>query len=271
MRSLLAQAQAIHLSCWSSLPWGYRLASVFMRVAMSDSNMTGTWGRLIGAAFLKAGVQDMPDPGPRWDPAKANPMTLPLGYCQDVARKAYQIALKFLGNPADATDLMQEAMVKLLGTLDRYNGFGLRASVSFFLGQVRSQAMTAARGKHRRDNRTDDIDTDFGTDRDEAEGVTLVDQQFEHNPYWYDDPKEYRKLEQLFTPAVWQRQVVPQLLKLHPDLPLFFERMGDDPTLSIRALVPQLPNFHGTYQTWLNLLRGKVADLLRDVAEQVAA
>lgn len=270
LATLTQRASGLNRSIWASLPWGYRLATVFLRLA--DASMADLWGRQLGALFLQAGVTDMPPPGPRWNPARPNPGNLPAGYLRREAMMAYQVALKKIGNPQDAEDVVQDALLKVMEGGTKVKAAPLKSALSYFVTSVGWAADNLAKRKRNRrtDSPKEDEDGEGESDRD----MGMVDKTFDRNPYWYDDPGDYRLIERLFSPATWERKVKPALARIHPAMPEFFDMLLDspNPNQGIQEVLRNLPGYpegatRNGYVNWLNWLKKKVAPLLRELAE----
>ncbi len=75
--SLADRAGNLRRALYASLPPGEKRAAMLLFA----TDLEEAIGRQLGAEFLKAGVTDMPEPGPRWNPAASQPaLTLPANY-----------------------------------------------------------------------------------------------------------------------------------------------------------------------------------------------
>jgi hypothetical protein len=216
----------------------------------------------LGSILLAAGVEDMPDEGIRWDPDRPNPRNLPAGYLSQEAGKLFNLALKVVGNPTEAQDVMQDVLLKLY-TDNKIKKVTLTQALSYLSSMVIWKAKhNVQKLRHQPRLLVDPKDTPKDTQED------IV---FLNNPYVLDDPKEYRKIEELFGGGRWDREVVPELVRIHPDMPLFFERILEDPSQNIKAVVKGLPHFSGAYVSWLRFLRQKVGPKLKELASETRA
>jgi hypothetical protein len=243
-------------SKWASAPFGFRLATVFQRIA---SPALDAWGRQMGALMLSNGVEDLPDPGPGWKGPKTPPERLPRGYLFSLAKEAFYVALKFTRNPLDAEDLLQDILLKMISEPWKIKSTDFKSARSYLLTLVKWTAQTKIR--LRKEKSTNELADEGGSSLD-VEG-----RAFGTNPYWVQDPRAYRRVEDLFTPSIWEHKVVPELKKIHPDMPLFFDTMLSDPQAEIKNVVQGLPHFDKSYQTWLNYLRRDVTPVLKQLAE----
>lgn len=194
---------------------------------------------------------------------------------------AYTVALKKLGSPQDAADLMQDVLLNYLSGKNAVKPVPLKSALSYFVKEVQWDAADMAnRGRTRNRNHSPTLDAPApGGEEGETEatrGQAMVDQVFDRNPYWYDDPGDYKLVGRLFEPGFWKSHVVPALARVHPDMPLFFDRLLDDPKAGMNTVVRDLPNYpqgkdHAGYGMWLKMLRSKVGPLMRELAEGAAA
>jgi hypothetical protein len=215
--SLLRQAEHLERKVFSSLPWGFRLATVFLAL---DQSSIDSWGRQMGALMLKAGVTDMPDPGPRWNPEKPNAEHLPRGYLFDFAKKAYGVALKKSGNPDDAGDAMMDIMMAYLSGKKSIDALPMKSAMSFVL-----KGVDWAAGDIRKKNKGGESTTH--DDEGDETTLDLVDDAFEANPYWNEDPNAFRKIEDTFPGNAWEREVLPAVNKVHPDMMRYFQLLSE--------------------------------------------
>lgn len=108
MHHLLAKAWDLSRRIYASLPWGYRVAGLMLRIA---SGLTETVGKVLYAEFIKAGVAEMP-PIKGETPAKGpiKPEKLPSGYGKRFGERLYAALLSKSRNP----DTVEEAISNLL-------------------------------------------------------------------------------------------------------------------------------------------------------------
>jgi hypothetical protein len=262
LSSLVRKAQDIRRRIWASLPFGYRLARVF--VSLSNEFLTD-WGRQLGAHLLKLGIQDMPDPGPSWNPDKPDPRRLPRGYMKSEAGLMYQIALRKLGNPEDAVDLLQDIIIKLVtGGINITEGVPLKMAISYIGRGVSLETLRRLRNKSKRP-----IQVDMGGDEDRGP-LQIEDTRFLDNPYWVEEPKAYQDISGLFDSNIWRSRVVPELARIHPDVPLFFSIMLENPNMTFPDVVSQLPHFNKSDKTWRRILHDKVGPKLKELSENLS-
>lgn len=250
--SLLIRAADTRRKLFSSLPWGYRLATVLLAM---EAPMLEAWGRQMGALMLQAGVSDMPNPGPKWDPAKPNVRNLPRGYCQDLAKHSYALALKQTGNPANAADAMQDFLLKVMSGKVKIDGKkSFSAAQSFLLTGIKWEAGAERKKQQRRRE-----DSTERSDEDGDSTLDLVDDAFESNPYWSANPQQFKRIEDVFPREVWKNEVLPATTKVHPDMAFFFALLEDGYTAKEIIEGDMLPDFNpGDFKTPLQTWNAKV-------------
>jgi hypothetical protein len=261
--SLLVRAADTRRKLFASLPWGYRLATIFLAM---EGPMLEAWGRQVGALMLQAGTTDMPDPGPKWNPAKPNVRDLPRGYCQDLAKRSYGLALKLSGNPANAGDVMQDFLLKLMsGKAKLEGGKSFSTSQSFVLTGVKWQACASRKMNKRRQD-----SSPRGEDGEST--LDLVDDAFESNPYWAANPQQFQQIEDVFPRNIWRNEILPATTKVHPDMAFFFALLEDGYTAKEIVEGDMLPDFSpGDYKTPLQTWNAKVQkakEIIRQKARQ---
>lgn len=207
----------------------------------------------------------MPDPGPKWNPEKPNAEHLPRHYLFDFAKKAYAIALKATSNPEDAGDAMMDVVMSYLSGKTKIQAVPMKSAVSFVL-----KAVDWAAGAIRKKNKGE---SSLSRDDDgEETTLDLVDDAFRSNPYWNENPRQFRELSEAFPEDVWEKEVVPALRHEHPDMPLFFNLLGEGNTAQDIIQNGMLPHFAPSdyktpVQTW-NAKVQKVKKVLRDIAQR---
>lgn len=265
--SLVLSATSLRRKLLASLPWGYRLASIFLAM---DSSSVENWARQMGALMLQAGVTGLPDPGPRWDAAKASPSTLPRNYLFDFGKKSYGVALKKVGNPEDASDAMMDVMMSYVSGKSSFKAGASSSAMSFVLKGVEWAANTIRKKTQKAKGR-------LAPSGDDDEGDTMlevVDNAFESNPYWNENPRQFSKIEDVFPKEVWRGQVLPEVAKVHPDMPFFFTLLEDGYTAKEVIEQGMLPDFEpegfkSPVQTW-NAKVQKAKEVIRQLARQLA-
>jgi hypothetical protein len=263
--SLVKRAQGLRRRLWASLPFGFRLARLFE--SLSDAFLND-WGRQLGAFLLSKGTEGMPDPGPMWDEKKLDPRRLPRGYMKDAANVAYRIALKKLGNPEDAVDVLQDVIVKAMtGGIKLDTGVPLNSALSYIRQTINWACLNRLRERGRHKNLKY---VNIPEDEEGRPTFQPEDTQFLDNPYWVEDPAFLRDLHGLFDEGVWRRKVVPELSRIHRDLPTFFDLKLENPDTPISDIVKQLPGFSQSPKSFIRLLRQKVQPKLKELAEELS-
>ena len=111
--ALLRRAADVRRVIFASLPWGVRLAHVWMLLA-GDEALFDAWGKALGAIFLNAGVPGMPDPGPAWEKHPGDARRLPHGYLADFIAEVYRT---ILGQSARDPSVPEEAISSFFNKL----------------------------------------------------------------------------------------------------------------------------------------------------------
>lgn len=262
---LLIRAAETRRKLFTQLPWGYRLATIFLSM---DGPMLEAWGRQMGALMLQAGVDKMPDPGPKWNPAKPNVRNLPRGYCQDLAKRAYQLALKTTGNPALAGDAMQDYMLKIMSGAVKLDGTKDKSSVDSYI--LNGVTLDSKYVRRKQDSRREQSTS--GGDDDEESTLDLVDEAFESNPYWSANPQQFKRIEDVFPREIWRNKILPATTKVHPDMGFFFALLEDGYTAKEIVEGDMLPDFSpqdykSPVQTW-NAKVQQAKKIIRDMARE---
>lgn len=117
MPTLSDRATKLSRRIFASLPWGFRLAHLFSKLAIDTQE---AFGRFAYAAFLKAGVVGLPDikgqpaltfRGEIQGPRAAD--KLPRGYGKAFGIKVWKIALAKFHNPEVVEEAISRVMMRL--------------------------------------------------------------------------------------------------------------------------------------------------------------
>ena len=267
--SLRLAARQLRASLFRSLPLGFRLAHAIVRASGTGSAL----GAMIGATFLKAGVMDMPDPGPRWNPNSPNAAdTLPSGYYADFGEKLLRAMIRKWGDVEFVEDgimsfLLQRTVEKVVRVDEhtpqhRAQGLMFTAVDNFLTDKSRTEHGRAK--KHTPLHRTDD----------EGE-ETEID---------FDDPGALTKFEHHVTDAKI-REIKREIAKIVPWAPAWLDMLmegeqetdiiGDPKTGRPSALAeqmgldtPYLTAPSGTpmsYPMWANRYKKKIVEKMKDI------
>lgn len=106
LRQKIATVETLNRRIYASLPWGYRVAQVLIKLSY---NLTETTGRVFYSLFLKSGVEGMP---PGAEPG-TKPERLPRGYGHAFGQKIYAFVLKKVRNPDLAAQVLSELLMKV--------------------------------------------------------------------------------------------------------------------------------------------------------------
>lgn len=193
-RQLYALTKAVKLSrqIYASLPWGYRVAGLLLKLAHGAEE---TFGRFVYSKFIQAGVLGLPDvngvpalslkdkvQGPR------GADKLPVGYGKKFGEKAWKICLAKFRNPEIVEDAVSSVMVKFVsGKLSVEEGVPLQKAEGFVLTALLNAGIDALRTKRRTPG-----------------GVSLVDEE-DGSTFDISDPKSFEHLDDLLTPAQYEK------------------------------------------------------------------
>lgn len=207
---LVTAAEETHRRLYASLPWGYRLANLFTRLAVDT---TDAFGRAIMAEFMLRGVTDMPDPGPRWNPKSPKPAdTLPRGYGRDFADRIYRTLLSKFRDPDLAENAMMDFLIRFTlqgGAKNMQPGTNFNDAKGYVMKGVMNQGINIVHQKNRQRQRERSL-TQYD---DESGGDTVID---------IDDPHAFKQLEEAI-PSWEMPRVKADLLKLGPWVPHYLD------------------------------------------------
>lgn len=145
---LQARLQDLNRRIYASLPWGYRVAQLMLRLSYS---LTDTIGRVFYAMFLNAGVEGMP-PGAA---PGTTPERLPPAYGRAFGQRVYALILQKVKDPNMAelaiSNLLLEVSkrrftIKPGSSLKEAESYVLTSAVRSVIDEIRSQR---GRGKYK--------------------------------------------------------------------------------------------------------------------------
>jgi hypothetical protein len=215
--SLRLAAKKLSVSLYRSLPFGYR----FARALTAMSAIGAGFGQAIGTVFLKAGVQGMPDAGPRWNPdldIGRAARTLPAGYMADFGEEVFRLLLKVLKNPERAEDFMMEYLtgVVIEGKLKISGNVNVNGAKSYVRQNVMFALKTSmAKEKHRRELAPSHSMGDSG----DEDGMVIE----------VDDPSAMRKFDEFFDSGTLHA-VKSAVAKILPWAPAYLDMLMDGVT-----------------------------------------
>lgn len=194
--SLLVRSSELQRRLFASLPWGFRLASVFL--VLADDYITD-YAESLRAIFEAAGVKNIPDD------------------LRSLAKVIYGKFMKQVGRPDRVEDAMQDLVVDLVKN-QVIKPVEFTAAKSFLMGRVQYRILEMRnKGKKK----------EVSTTTPEGDLLTLVDETFESSPYWNEDPNQFATIEATFPEGVWEREVLPAVAKVHPDMMLYFQLLAE--------------------------------------------
>jgi hypothetical protein len=242
--ALLRRANEVKRQIFASLPWGVRLAAAFVAIA-NETAYLNLWAKFVGAVMLQAGVTDMPEPGPKWDPAKHNPANnLPNGYMGQFMSGVYGLLLKSFHDPSLAEDAIANYIGKLGAGQIKLKAVPRATAESFIRHGIMLEARTQAREKLRERARSESLE-DVA---DEAKSVSRD----------IDDPEALMHLRREYSDRMWNEWMAYLAKHVHPDAPLYLKYRMEGYTNEEILGVPKdnqpsmLPHWKGTPQNWKN-------------------
>ena len=108
---LVEAAEALRSKVYSSLPWGYRLASLLLQVRVAADPQS--FGRLVYGVFLLSGVRGMP-PTPEVPTSTKEIDRLPRTYGLEFGTAAKALAARILTDEDQVDDLLSAVALKVL-------------------------------------------------------------------------------------------------------------------------------------------------------------
>ncbi len=207
MRDLVARTTKLNRQIFASMPWGYRIAHLLIKLAMDTAEVLG---RVAYAEFVKAGVVGLPDVNGRpalelrekFQGSRAADR-LPQGYGKGFGVKAWRIALVKLKNPEIVEEAVGDLMSKLIsGKIKIQEGSDLRKAENFIVTALLNAGIDMYR---RRKHQESQLPTD-------AEGEELD----------FGDPSTFRELDNLVSKADMTR-IMSDLQRVHEKAPSWVE------------------------------------------------
>jgi hypothetical protein len=207
--ALVRRAAEVRRQIFASLPWSVRLAFVLTKFA---SAYTEEMGRLVGALFLQAGVEGMPDPGPKWNPKSTNinlaARSLPRGYMQEFMSNVYGLLIKSFHNPDLAEQAIQIYLAKL-HTEKKLKPVPRSTAESYVRYGIMLEGKTLAREYLREKARTESLE-------DVEEDAKAISRDIE-------DPDSLKNFQHVMSPKMWQEWMDYLAKHIHPDMPLYLQ------------------------------------------------
>lgn len=229
------QRRALDLSrrIYTSLPWGYRVAELFMVLGADAASALGSASY---ALFIAAVVRGLPTVNGRdaldlvqdiRGPEDAD--KLPADYGRAFGGRVYRVLLARFG-PEIAEEAMSETLLKIVrGKIHVRNGANLAESEALIV----TVALNSARDQARRQQR---IRREVSDSDDEG---TTID---------VEDPEAFRQLDNLL-PASELRQVLRELGQVHPRAPEWLQaRLQGDSGQEIAREWQTTPSYVSKWQ-----------------------
>ncbi len=191
---------------YTSLPWGYRVAGLFVVLAR---NALDAFGRVAYAEMIRSVVRGMPDT-PLGKPAfdlvqdveHRGADALPPDYGKPFATRVYKILLSKFSDPEVAEDAMSQVLLQVARRkLHIQNGSSLHEAESYIITVALNAARDILRARSRR--------REESLVRERDDDQTTID---------VEDPEAFARLDKLL-PASELRVVLRDLGEVHPRAP----------------------------------------------------
>lgn len=200
--------RAVDLSreIYASLPWGYRIAGLFVVLA---GDALDAFGRVAYAEMIRSVVRGMPDT-PSGKPAfdlvqdveRRGADALPPDYGKPFATRVYKILLSKFSDPEVAEDAMSQVLLQVARRkLHIQNGSSLHEAESYIITVALNAARDILRARGRRREES------LVRERDDEQATIDV-----------EDPEAFAQLDKLL-PASELRVVLRDLGEVHPRAP----------------------------------------------------
>lgn len=207
MLELATRAGSLNRRIFASLPWGFRVAHLFQKLAM---DMAEILGRVAYAEFIKAGVVGLPDINgqPALELADKFKGTraadrLPKGYGKAFGTKAWRIALSKLRNPEVVEEAASLLMSKIImGKFGIQEGVDLRMAENLVITSLINAGKDTQRNRNRQERSLPQDD----------EGVALD----------IEDPRAFKELGDMLPQSEWA-SILRELERIHDKAPAWVE------------------------------------------------
>ena len=262
--SLLKSAGELRRKIWASLPWGYRVAHLFL--VLADAGAAAR-GKLIYAMFLQHGVKGMPDihgkPAEEWFAAlppnisgniNALVRKLPDGYGSLFGHKLQKIVLVIARRPDKTDDELQKLVMYLLegGIKHMREGVDLHTAENYVGNAAQNRAYNIQKSERREQGRGHSLTVE------DSEGAPV---QLDINDAdMMDDLDEAFPIRQILN-APKTRNV---LNRIHPDAMIFVDltlqgyntkEIVGDPKFGVESM---LPHFNESGQSNNNFIQNHI-------------
>lgn len=193
---LIEAADEIRRRLWASIPWGIRVAELFMRLAVSPQE---AFGQGVLLEFEKVGVTGLPAKHGR---------AFPSDIARDIGRKAYGIAMSVTRSPTKAEDVLSSFYVRLLkGGSHGLAGKELHHAEQSILMGVKNEAINLINfTKRRKDIQHSDVrhDDEGGESHVEApvfHSLEDIEHNFPRDLVMRELPQMHHELERIHQDA----------------------------------------------------------------------
>lgn len=211
--ALLRRADEVARQIFASLPLAERFAEVYSAIA-DESGYLHNWGKAIGAEFLLAGVEGMPDPGPRWNPKAPHPeLTLPNGYMAPLMSQVFRLILKKYKDPGLVEEAIDTYIAKMHTGKVKIDKVPLNSAESYVKQGFLYEASAIARKVLRERART--------------ESLEQIDEGGESVTREIEDPASLGEFERLLSHRMLNEWMQYLARKIHPDMPLYLQLRMD--------------------------------------------
>lgn len=210
---LAAHATKLSRAIFASLPWGFRLAHLFSKLAIDTQE---AFGRFAYAEFLKAGVVGLPEingqpalslrdkiQGPRAADK------LPRGYGKAFGTKVWKVALSKFHNPETVEEAISRVMMRMAAhEMKVREGSDLKFAEAFIVTSVLNMATDLLR-------------------RERYETPTLMQENDdEYQEVDIDDPGAFKDISQMI-PKSEMAKILRDLRTVHERAPSWVEAQLD--------------------------------------------
>lgn len=261
-KTLLKWATDLRRRIYASLPWGYRVAVFFRRLA---SGIMDAFGRIMYAEFIKRGVNSMPDiggkPAHEWQERLTKAGTragdmLPRGTGREFAEKAWKILLKLSRDPETTEEVMTLVIEKFVKNPNLIReGSDLRVAEGYIIQSLKSHLYDYLRATKRR---TRLVSPGLTTENDEGDTVNLD----------VRDPESWREIGEML-PQAELKEILHALERLHPSAAAFLDLTFQGYTPAEMAREGLLPHLEGKpvspsnlYQ-WIERWKPRIQEVLQ--------
>lgn len=264
MRSrLITAAHELRREIYASLPWGFRVAELLVKLA----GHTDDFGRVAYGLFLMAGVTGMPTinghPPEVFEPESVQdiPHRIPRGYGREFGAKVYRTLLKNFGGYVDIVeDIMSAGMLKVLNKENEFFS-DLRG-----LPLARAEQILIVRLIRLGKDMVRKFDTQHGRLKSKP-----VDDEGRDVIETIEDPNSWADLGEMIPERVIdniQKDLAAKINpKVLPDLPLYFKLLMEGYTDAEILRDRMLPFLQGsdkvmTQGNWVTTYKNKIKDVM---------